>query len=277
MRNSSISCWLAGAALACAAASAFAEVSAELAAAIAGPQRSAENRARDVWRHPAETLGFFGIRPEMTVVEISPGGGWYTEILAPYLREKGKLYAAAYPREVPGEYADYYRKSREAYDAKLAAAPAVYDRVVVTDFLVPSHPEMAPAGSADLVLTFRNIHNWVDAEQGERKVMEAAFRALKPGGVLGIVEHRTDKPVSREQMANLGYMPEAEVIAAAEAAGFRLEEKSEINANAKDTHDHPKGVWTLPPSLDLGEQDREKYLAIGESDRMTLRFRKPAQ
>jgi predicted methyltransferase len=277
MRNSSISRWLASAALACAAASAFAEVSAELAAAIAGPQRSAENRARDVWRHPGETLGFFGIRPEMTVVEISPGGGWYTEILAPYLREKGKLYAAAYPREVPGEYADYYRKSREAYDAKLAAAPAVYDRVVVTDFLVPSRLEMAPAGSADLVLTFRNIHNWVDADHGERKVMEAAFRALKPGGVLGIVEHRTDKPVSREQMANLGYMPEAEVIAAAEAAGFRLEEKSEINANAKDTHDHPKGVWTLPPSLDLGEQDREKYLAIGESDRMTLRFRKPAQ
>jgi predicted methyltransferase len=263
--------------LACAAASAFAEVSAELAAAIAGPQRSAENRARDVWRHPGETLSFFGIRPEMTVVEISPGGGWYTEILAPYLRDKGKLYAAAYPREVPGEFADYYRKSREAYDAKLAAAPAVYDRVVVTDFLVPSRLEMAPAGSADLVLTFRNIHNWVDAEQGERKVMEAAFRALKPGGVLGIVEHRTDKPVTREQMANLGYMPEAEVIAAAEAAGFRLEEKSEINANPKDTHDHPKGVWTLPPSLDLGEQDREKYLAIGESDRMTLRFRKPAQ
>ena len=277
MRRSSISRWLAGAALACAAVSAIAEVSAELAAAIAGSQRSAENRARDVWRHPAETLGFFGIQPAMTVVEISPGGGWYTEILAPYLREKGKLYAAAYPLEVPGEYADYYRKSRETFNAKLAAAPAVYDRVVVTDFLVPSHPEMAPAGSADLVLTFRNFHNWMDPDLAEAKVMQAAFTALKPGGVLGIVEHRTDQPVTRQQMYDKGYMTEAAVIAAAEAAGFKLEEKSEINANPKDTRDHPKGVWTLPPSLDLGDQDREKYVAIGESDRMTLRFRKPAR
>jgi predicted methyltransferase len=269
--------WLAAAALACAATSALAEVAADLAAAIAGPQRSTENRARDVWRHPGETLGFFGIRAGMTVVEISPGGGWYTEILAPYLREQGKLYAAAYPADVAGEDGEYYRKSREAFNAKLAAMPAVYDRVVVTDFMAPTRLDIAPAGSADLVLTFRNMHNWLTDDKAELAVMAAAYKALKPGGVLGIVEHRTDKPVTREQMYNLGYMAESVVIAAAEAAGFRLEEKSEINANPKDMHDHPEGVWALPPTLVLKDQDREKYLAIGESDRMTLRFRKPAQ
>lgn len=247
-----------------------------LQAAIDGPQRGAENRARDGWRHPAETLTFFGLRADMTVVEISPGGGWYTEILAPYLREKGTLYAAAYPADVPGEDGAYYRKSRAAFEAKLAADPATYDRVKVTDFLAPARLEIAPAGSADLVLTFRNMHNWLDEEGSEAKVMDAAFRALKPGGVLGIVEHRTPKKVSRKDMYQLGYMDEATVIAAAEKAGFVLEEKSEVNANPRDTHDHPEGVWTLPPTLALGEKDRAKYVAIGETDRMTLRFRKPA-
>jgi predicted methyltransferase len=269
--------WLAAVALVFPAASIAAEVAADLAAAIAGPQRSAENRARDTWRHPAQTLGFFGIRPDMTVVEISPGGGWYTEILAPYLREEGKLYAAAYPADVAGEDGEYYRKSREAFDAKLAAAPAVYDRVTVTDFMPPSRLDLAPAGSADLVLTFRNMHNWITDDRAEVKVMEAAFKALKPGGVLGIVEHRTDEPVTREQMVKGGYMPESALIAAAESAGFKLEAKSEVNANPKDTHAHPEGVWTLPPTLALEDKDRGKYLAIGESDRITLRFRKPAQ
>jgi predicted methyltransferase len=276
-RTSIGAAWLAAAALVCAAANAAAEPAADLAAAIAGPQRSAENRARDTWRHPAQTLDFFGIRSDMTVVEISPGGGWYTEILAPYLRDKGKLYAAAYPADVAGEDGEYYRKSREAFDAKLAAAPAVYDRVTVTDFLPPSHLELAPAGSADLVLTFRNVHNWITDDRAEVKAMEAAFKALKPGGVLGIVEHRTDKPATRKQMAETGYMTESALIAAAESAGFKLEAKSELNANPKDTHAHPEGVWTLPPTLALEDKDREKYLAIGESDRITLRFRKPAQ
>ncbi|MFM7784684.1 MAG: class I SAM-dependent methyltransferase, partial [Gammaproteobacteria bacterium] len=164
-----------------------------LKAAIEGPQRSAENRARDGWRHPLETLTFFGLRADMSVVEISPGGGWYTEILAPYLRDKGTLYAAAYPADVAGEEGEYYRKSRAAFEVKLAAAPAVYDRVKVTDFYAPTRLGMAPAGSADLVLTFRNMHNWLDEQGSEAKVLEAAFRALKPGGVLGIVEHRTPK------------------------------------------------------------------------------------
>jgi len=268
---------LAAAALFGSAASVAAEVDAELAAAIAGPQRSAENRARDQWRHPAQTLAFFGIRSDMTVVELSPGGGWYTEILAPYLRGKGKLYAAAYPADVTGEDGEYYRKSREAFDAKLAAAPAVYDRVTVTDFMPPSRLDIAPAGSADLVLTFRNMHNWITEDRAEVAVMKAAFEALKPGGVLGIVEHRTDKPATREQMYEGGYMPESALIAAAQSAGFELEAKSELNANPKDTHAHPEGVWTLPPTLALEDKDREKYLAIGESDRITLRFRKPAQ
>ncbi len=257
--------------------STIAEVPADLAAAVAGPQRSAENRARDAWRHPGETLAFFGLQPTMTVVEISPGGGWFTEILAPYLREKGKLIAAAYPDDVPGEDGAYYRKSRTAFNAKLAASPAVYDKVQVTDFMVPDRLELAPEGSVDMVLTFRNVHNWVDADKNEEKVFAAAFRALKPGGVLGVEEHRTPRAVSREEIAQKGYMPESVVIGIAEKAGFVLEEKSEVNANPADTHDHPEGVWTLPPTLSLGDKERAKYVAIGESDRMTLRFRKPAK
>ena len=270
--------WLAGAALVCAASFSCAGVAPELAAAIAGPQRTPANSARDVWRHPAETLTFFGIRADMTVAEISPGGGWYTEILAPYLRDKGRLYAAAYVKDMTGEDGEYFRKGRLAFEAKLAAQPAVYDKVVITDFHVPDRLVLAPAGSADAVLTFRNIHNWLrDGADGELKVFEAAFAALKPGGVFGVVEHRTTANVTREEMAKSGYLTEAAVIEAAQKAGFRLEEKSEINANPKDTHDHPEGVWTLPPSYALGDKDHAKYAAIGESDRMTMRFRKPAR
>ena len=255
---------------------ALADVPAELQAAIDGPARTPANKARDVWRHPGETLAFFGIRPDMTVVEISPGGGWYTEILAPYLRDKGKLIAAAYPLDVPGEDGAYYRKSRTGFDQKLAATPAAYDRVEVRDFLVPDRLDLAAPGSADMVLTFRNLHNWVK-DGGDAAVLKAAFAALKPGGVLGIVEHRSNEPLTSEQIYQHGYFPEAAVVNAAKAAGFVLEARSDINANPKDTRDHPEGVWTLPPTLALGDKDREKYLAIGESDRMTLRFRKPAQ
>lgn len=256
---------------------AIADIPADLAAAVAGPQRSEQNRARDEWRHPGETLAFFGIQPGMTVVEISPGGGWFTEILAPYLREKGTLIAAAYPDDVPGEDGAYYRKSRTAFNAKLAASPEIYDRVKVVDFLVPGRLELAPPGSADMVVTFRNVHNWVSESRDEEKVFAAAFAALKPGGVLGVEEHRTPRDVTREDMSQKGYVPEAFVIGIAEKAGFVLEEKSEVNANPADTHDHPEGVWTLPPTLSLGDKDRAKYAAIGESDRMTLRFRKPVK
>jgi predicted methyltransferase len=256
---------------------AFAAVPADLAAAIDGPQRSAENRARDGFRHPGEMLAFFGIQPTMTVVELSPGGGWFTEILAPYLREKGKLIVAAYPGDVPGEDGAYYRKSRAAFNAKMAGSPAVYDRVDVTDFLAPDQLAIAAPGSADMVLTFRNVHNWVSGDKNEEKVFAAAFRALKPGGVLGVEEHRTPLPVTRDEIYKNGYVPESFVVDAATKAGFVLEAKSEVNANPADTHDYPEGVWTLPPGLALGDKDRAKYIAIGESDRMTLRFRKPAQ
>lgn len=240
---------------------------------LAGPQRNVANRARDVYRHPAETLAMFGIKPDMTVVEIMPGGGWYTEILAPWLRDKGKLYAAHFPVDAEG---DYPQKAITAYIKKLAAEPAIYDRVVVTPFMPPAVLDIAPPASADAVVTFRNVHNWLK-DDGEVAVFKAAFAALKPGGVFGVVEHRAKPGTTREQSVNSGYTTEQLVIDAAKAAGFVLEEKSEINANAKDTKDYPKGVWTLPPTFVEGNKDREKYVAIGESDRMTLRFRKPAK
>ena len=241
-------------------------------AALAGAQRSAVNRARDVYRHPVETLTFFGVQPTMTVVEIMPGGGWYTEILAPLLREKGKLYAAHFPLD---STADYPKKSIAAFTQKLAAEPAVYDRVVVTPFLPPKVVDIAPPAAADVVLTFRNVHNWLK-DAGEVAVFKAAFAALKPGGVFGVVEHRAKPGTTREQSLDSGYTTEQLVIDGATAAGFVLEAKSEINANGRDTKDYAKGVWTLPPSYAAGEQDQAKYQAIGESDRMTLRFRKPA-
>ena len=262
-------------AVACSLFAAVHSVSADAAldAALAGAQRSAENRARDAHRHPAETLAFFGIKPDMTVVEIMPGGGWYTEVLAPYLREKGKLYAAHFPQDTSSAYG---KKSIAAFTAKLATAPAVYDRVQLTPFQPPQQVDIAPAGSADAVITFRNVHNWL-AEEGEVAVFKGAFTALKPGGVLGVVEHRAKPGTTRAQSLDSGYTDEQLVIDAATKAGFVLEEKSEVNANAKDTKDHGKGVWALPPSYADGEKDKAKYQAIGESDRMTLRFRKPAK
>lgn len=242
-------------------------------AALAGTQRSAENRARDVYRHPAETLAFFGIKPDMSVVELSPGGGWYTEILAPWLRDKGRLYAAHFPLDTSSEYG---KKSVGAFTQKLAAAPAVYDRVLLTPFQPPEQLAIAPPASADAVLTFRNVHNWLKGES-EVAVFKAAYAALKPGGVFGVVEHRAKPGTTREASLNSGYTDEQLVIDGATKAGFVLEEKSDINANPKDTKDYASGVWTLPPSYADGDKDKAKYQAIGESDRMTLRFRKPAK
>ncbi len=241
--------------------------------ALAGPQRSEANRARDVYRHPAQTLAFFGIKPDMTVVEIMPGAGWYTEILAPYLRDKGKLFAAHFPLDTSS---DYGKKAIAAFTQKLAATPAVYDRVLLTPFQPPQQVNIAPPGSADAVLTFRNVHNWLK-DEGEVAVFKAAFTALKPGGVFGVVDHRAKPGTTREQSVASGYTAEQLVIDGATKAGFVLEEKSEINANPKDTKDYAKGVWTLPPSYVEGDKDKAKYQAIGESDRMTLRFRKPAK
>jgi len=211
----------------------------------------------------------------MTVVEIWPSGGWYTEILAPVLRDRGKYYAAGFAltaKRTP----EWRKKMQREFQSKLDARPDLYDRVVVTELSIPERTEMAPAGTADVVLTFRNVHNWMKGDYAP-SMFEAMFEALKPGGVLGVVEHRAKKGTSRDQMIESGYVTEAHVRKLAEGSGFRFVDGSEVNANPKDTADHPVGVWTLPPTLRLGEKDRAKYLAIGESDRMTLRFTKPAK
>ncbi len=242
-----------------------------LRAAISGDQRAAKNRARDVYRHPFETLTFFGIEPGMTVVEIWPGRGWYSEILAPFLKDRGRFYAASWDRDIENEFV---QRGLKGYQEKFVDHPEIYGAVIVTE-LSRTKTAIAPPGSADLVLTFRNVHNWMK-RGSENAIFQTMFDALKPGGVLGLVEHRGDPEVWQDPQALSGYVNQDHAIALAEAVGFRFVASSEINANPKDTRDHPKGVWTLPPSLRLKDRDREKYLAIGESDRMTLKFVKPA-
>ncbi|HCM47065.1 MAG TPA: methyltransferase [Colwellia sp.] len=235
--------------------------------AVSGVHRTVENKARDQYRHPIETLKFFGFTPDMTVVEITPGGGWYTEILAPALKGSGKLYGAHYPDTGAD---DYYSNSRKKLEKKLAS-DVVFSEVVLTDFTPRQESELAPQGTVDLVLTFRNLHNWKDA--GVQQVFKDAFNALKPGGVLGVVEHRL--PVGADIKVAAGYVSETKTIKQAKEAGFRFDASSEINANPKDLAQYK--VWTLPPRLALKDKDRAKYLAIGESDRMTLKFVKPAK
>lgn len=236
-----------------------------LAEAVASPYRTAPNPERDKYRHPVETLEFFGIKPNMNVVEVNPGRGWYMEILAPYLAAQGSYTAAANKPT-----SDYVAKMVEATNAWIAARPEL--KIKQTELNPPA--DIAAPGSADLVLTFRNLHNW-EANGVAPAAFTSFYNALKSGGVLGVVEHRANPKSKRDPKAKSGYMREADVIAMAKKAGFKLDAKSEINANPKDTRNHPEGVWTLPPSLKLGDQDRDKYLAIGESDRMTLRFVKP--
>lgn len=236
-----------------------------LKAAIGAPQR-AENALRDSARHPYETLTFFGIKPTMTVVELVPGGGWYTEILAPYLREHGKLIGA-------GQAFEEGKRSGLAYKAKLEANPALYGKVVPAIFEPPGRYAIAPAATVDLVVTFRNLHNWVGAgDAAVQNTFKEIYKVLKPGGVLGLVDHRLPADVPQDAKASSGYVHEAYVIKMAESAGFKLAGKSEINANPKDHANYEKGVWSLPPVLANKDVDREKYLAIGESDRMTLKF-----
>jgi predicted methyltransferase len=233
--------------------------------AIAGDWRSPENTARDAFRHPRDTLAFFGIAPDQTVIEITPGGGWYSEILAPYLAADGHYIAAlAKPARPAGEAA----ADQQAIARKFAADPAHYGRAATIEF-DPKAPVFGPPASADAVLTFRNAHNWVMG--GRQAAMFAGFfDVLKPGGVLGIADHRANPGPATD--GRTGYLTEQQVIDYATAAGFKLDARSEINANPKDRKDYPKGVWTLPPTLTLGDTDRATYLAIGESDRMTLRF-----
>jgi predicted methyltransferase len=243
----------------------------ELLAAVAAPKRTEANVARDRYRHPAETLAFFGVKPSDRVVEIWPFGGWYTEILVPYLAKGGGSLTVVLP---PGRYGEMTTK-------KLASDPATYGKVAVANF--PSlfgGPQVAP-GSADVVLTFRNIHNWRMGWNAPDKAdySEAAFREiyamLRPGGVLGIEDHRLPETADTAKERTSGYIKTSTVRALAEKAGFRFAGSSEVNANPKDTHDHPNGVWNLPPTFAGGDTDRARYAAIGESDRMTLKFVKP--
>lgn len=237
---------------------------------LEGDQRSADNRARDVYRHPLDTLLFFGIKPGMTVVEVWPGAdGWYTEVLAPLL-SGGKLYAALPPPQPDNEYLTAARKS---FADKLAARPDLYGNVTVTS-LGPGSFNVAPPGGADLVVTFRNLHNWMNLGYAKDAFAEM-YRALKPGGTLGVVEHRGLADKAQDPRAASGYVNEQFAIDLITSVGFVLDGRSEINANPKDTKDYEQGVWALPPTYRAGNRDRAKYQAIGESDRFTLRFRKP--
>lgn len=238
--------------------------SARMASVLAGNWRSPENRARDRYRHPQQTLAFFNIRPDMTVIEITPGGGWYSEILAPLLKDNGHYIAA-----VAGE-----GKGTVALRKKFADDPAEYEKAQVVPFNDKA-PVLGTPGSADAVLTFRNVHNWVMADNAPA-MFKAFFDVLEPGGVLGVVDHRAAKGADLAKIKESGYLPVDYVVKLATDAGFKLDASSEINANPKDLKNYPKGVWTLPPTLTLGDTDRATYLAIGESDRMTLRFVKPA-
>lgn len=240
-----------------------------LRAAIAAPTRTPANVERDRYRHPRETLSFFRIAPDDTVVEIWPGGGWYTEILAPLLLQGGGTYYAA------AAGANGHNGVRRLMEAN----PELYGgaRLVMFPATAPADARV-PDGSADLVLTFRNVHNWMGSEDREPMAGEAfrqMYAMLKPGGTLGVVEHRLPEDLTGVDEATSGYVRASTVRRLAEAAGFRFDGETEINANPLDDHDHPRGVWTLPPTLRLGDTDRATYLAIGESDRMTLRFVRP--
>jgi predicted methyltransferase len=235
---------------------AFAEV-------FKGPWRSAQNSARDSQRHPRETLQFFGLRPEQTVIEITPGTGWYSEILAPLLKDKGHYIAAVQAGS----------GANTLLQQKFDADPIRYGQARRVEF-DPRQPQFGPPESADSVLTFRNAHNWVMANNAPA-MFQGFFKVLKPGGTLGVVDHRGKAGETVDAIKDTGYLPTAYVIKLATEAGFTLAGESQVNANPRDTKDYPKGVWTLPPTLTLGEQNKERYQAIGESDRMTLRFIKP--
>jgi len=249
--------------------SAFAAPDPELVKDAHGAWRSPAFVARDAARHPVEELTFFGLKPDMTVVEIWPSGGYWTEILGPYLHDHGTYYAAIVPRAMSERTA----KAADAFQAKLDADKAIYGNVKVSEF-GKTMSNIAPAGSADLVVTFRNFHNWMGNDMAPQ-ALAAFYTALKPGGILGIEDHRaaTDKP--QDPKAESGYVRQDYTIEMAKKAGFEFVGASEINANPRDTKDYAEGVWTLPPDLTLGDKDRAKYVAIGEADNFVLKFRKP--
>ena len=239
----------------------------DLKGAIASEDRTPKNVQRDPFRNPYETLSFFGIESDMTVIELSPGGGWYTEILANYIHYPGTLIAAHFNADSDRAY---YRRSRANFEEKVSNNP-MYGRVEIVDL----DSNLAEPETVDAVLTFRNLHNWLGPQMDG--IFSNTYKALKPGGVFGVVEHRAKPGTSMDIMKKSGYVTEQLAIEIAKKHGFELVAKSEVNSNPKDTADHPRGVWTLPPNLGLKEVDRDKYLEIGESDRMTLLFRKPTK
>ncbi|MCG8414906.1 MAG: methyltransferase [Pseudomonadales bacterium] len=238
---------------------------------VVGEHRSETNISRNKFRHPVDTLNFFGLRPDMTVIEILPSRGWYTEIIAPYVRDHGKYYAAHFS---PNATASYMPPNLRSFEEKISNEPELYGRITVRHLNPPHEVVIAPPNSADMALTFRNVHNWIMAGQ-EHEFFAAFYAALKPGGVLGVVEHRALAGSGMDVMETSGYVTEAYVKEVAAAAGFEFVDSTEINANPNDPTVHPAGVWTLPPNYRLGDEDRAKYAAIGESDRMTLKFVKP--
>lgn len=242
-----------------------------LAGAVSNPLRTPANIARDQYRHPVETLSFFGVKPSDTVVEIWPGGGWYTEVLAPYVSQGGGRFYAVAPDWGIGSI----QKLKETN-------PAAFGQILTADFpAFDASATRVPDGTADVVLTFRNVHNWRmgyrrdDKQDYSQEAFRQIYAMLKPGGVLGVVDHRLPENAVGERERSSGYIKTSTVMRLAQAAGFRFAGSSEINANSRDTADWPNGVWTLPPSLSQKEKDRDRYLAIGESDRMTLKFVKP--
>ncbi|MBF2755485.1 MAG: class I SAM-dependent methyltransferase [Gammaproteobacteria bacterium AqS3] len=240
-----------------------------LRAAVDDPQRPEADRARDQYRHPFETLSFFGVRPEHTVVELWPGGGWYSRILAPYVNSgevKGALFAVHFPAE---DASEYQNKSYEKYRAGITEDPLL-EGIYLSRLSKNPDTDICKAGTADVVLTFRNLHNW-HAGGYLIDIYQKAYKCLKNGGIFGVVEHRK-AGATNEEMAKTGYMEPLVVKSQIELAGFTFVGESEINANPNDTADHPEGVWTLPPTFRLGDVDREKYAAIGESDRFTMKF-----
>ncbi len=232
--------------------------------AISSSERTESYKQRDQYRNPLETLTFFEIESDMTVVELSPGGGWYTEILALYLHEPGQLIAAHFD---PSQ-GSYYQRSRSNFEKKVQSNP-MYSNIKIVNL----GSKLAKEGSVDAVLTFRNLHNWLRGDI--EKIFNQSFAVLKPGGVFGVVEHRAKPGTDLKVMIKSGYVTEQLAIDLANKAGFDLINRSDINSNDKDSTVHPKGVWTLPPTYRLKDEDRDKYLEIGESDRMTLLFRKP--
>ena len=239
---------------------------------IAGDHRSEQNKSRDDQRHPKQTLEFFGIQPNMTVVEVWPSGGWYTEILAPYLNEDGQYISASFDFKSDSAF---IQRVAKIFLGKLEKRPDLYSNVKHGVLMLPDNIDVADPNTVDMVLTFRNIHNWMARGQ-ERIAIKAFYDMLKPGGILGVVEHRGDESVPQDPASKSGYVNESYMVQIAKEAGFILDASSEINANSLDVKKHAEGVWTLAPTYRAQNDEQKKALSkIGESDRFTLRFKKP--